>query len=150
MERAFIFSGYEVEHAWGEGGHDGKQATEVFPEAQRFLWQDWPQPVKAGAGSPQLKDILLPGEGWQLVGEGYGNSEGPAVNTKGEVFFNDVPNGKTWASSMPTASRRSGSPTASRATASASGPMAGSTPPPAPPSRSSHTTPTARPRSSPT
>ena len=27
MERALTFAGYEVEHAWGDGGHDGKQAT---------------------------------------------------------------------------------------------------------------------------
>ena len=31
---------------------------------------------------------------WQLVGEGYGFTEGPAVNTKGEVFFTDIPNSR--------------------------------------------------------
>src|SRR5205085_12311977 len=33
MERALTFAGYEVNHAWGEGGHNGKHATEVFPDA---------------------------------------------------------------------------------------------------------------------
>ncbi|MGQ0636875.1 MAG: SMP-30/gluconolactonase/LRE family protein [Planctomycetaceae bacterium] len=90
MERALTFAGYEVNHAWGEGGHDVKHATEVFPEAMRWLWKDWPAPIKTGRGSQQLQDILVPGEGWQLVGEGYKFTEGPAVNARGEVFFNDV------------------------------------------------------------
>jgi gluconolactonase len=96
MERALTFAGYEVRHVWGEDGHNGKQATEVFPDAMRWLWKDWPAPVKAGRGSPQLQSILLPGEDWQLVAEGYKFTEGPAANDKGEVFFNDVGAGKTY------------------------------------------------------
>jgi len=96
MERALVFAGYEVNHVWGEDGHNGKQATEFFPEAMKWLWKDWPAPVKAGAGSSQLKEILAPGEEWKLVAEGYKFTEGPAVNAKGEVFYNDVPNSKTY------------------------------------------------------
>jgi gluconolactonase len=96
MERSLTFAGYEVNHAWGDGGHDGKHATEIFPDAMRWLWKDWPAPVKAGAGSPQLRDILIPGEDWQLVADGYKFTEGPAVNAKGEVFYNDVPESKTF------------------------------------------------------
>jgi gluconolactonase len=96
MERALTFAGYEVSHVWGEGGHNNQHATQVFPDAMKWLWKDWPNPVKAGAGSPQLKDILVPGEGWKVVGEGYRFTEGPAVNAKGEVFFNDVGAAKTY------------------------------------------------------
>lgn len=96
MERALVFAGYEVNHAWGEGGHNGQHATEIFADALRWLWKDWPQPVKAGAGSPQLQEILLPGEDWQLVADGYKFTEGPAVNAAGEVFYNDVPASKTY------------------------------------------------------
>jgi sugar lactone lactonase YvrE len=96
MERALTFAGYEVDHAWGEGGHNGQHATRIFPDAVRWLWKDWPAPVKAGAGSQPLQQILIPGEGWELVGEGYRFTEGPAANTKGEVFFNDIPNSKTY------------------------------------------------------
>ena len=96
MERSLKFAGYEVDHVWGEDGHNGKQGTEVFPAAMTWLWKDWPKPVPAGQGSAQLKDILLPGEGWQLVGEGYKFTEGPAVNAKGEVFFTDIPNSTIW------------------------------------------------------
>jgi sugar lactone lactonase YvrE/enterochelin esterase-like enzyme len=100
MERSLVFAGYEVNHAWGDGGHNAKHATEVFPDAMRWLWKDWPAPIAAGAGSSQLKDILLPGEDWKLVAEGYKFTEGPAVNAQGEVFFNDVPNSKTYKVSL--------------------------------------------------
>ena len=96
MERALKFAGYEVDHVWGDGGHNGKQATAVFPDALRWLWKGWPEPIGRGAGSSQLKEILLPGEEWSLVGEGYKATEGPAVNAKGEVFFNDVTASKTY------------------------------------------------------
>jgi gluconolactonase len=97
MERALSFAGYEVEHAWGDGGHTGKHATAVFPDAMRFLWKGWPKPVTGGAtGNDTLNALLLPGQDWQLVGEGYGFTDGPAVNRSGEVFFNDPRNNKSW------------------------------------------------------
>ena len=96
LERSLAFAGYDVRHAWGDGGHNNTHATEVFPEAMQWLWRDWPQPVTTGAGSPQLREILVPGEDWRLVGEGYSFTEGPAANAKGELFFNDVGAGKTY------------------------------------------------------
>lgn len=97
MERALVFAGYDVEHVWGEGAHNGNHGTAIFPDAMRWLWKDWPQPVKTGQSKNATLDaILLPGEGWQLVSEGYGFTEGPAVNQKGEVFFNDIPSSKTY------------------------------------------------------
>jgi sugar lactone lactonase YvrE/enterochelin esterase-like enzyme len=97
MERSFKFAGYEVEHVWGEGGHNGKHASAIFPDAMRWLWKDWPQPVKAGESQNNyLKEILLPGESWQLVGDGYKATEGTTANARGEVFFNDAPNSKTY------------------------------------------------------
>ena len=97
MQRALTYSNYEVKHAWGDGGHDARQGTMVFPDAMRWLWKDWPQPVKAGrAPLERLGPILIPGEDWQLVGEGYRLSEGTAVNAKGEVFFTDIPASKAY------------------------------------------------------
>lgn len=97
MERAFKYSGYEVDHAWGEGAHNSNHATAVFPQAMRFLWNGYPAPVKAGVSkNPFTQKIIIPGEDWQLVGEGYGFSEGTAVNAAGEVFYQDIPNSKTY------------------------------------------------------
>lgn len=97
MERALIFSGYPVRHVWGEGQHNGKQGTAIFPEAMRWLWKDWPSPVIPGPSKNQmLTDILIPGEDWKLVGQNYKFTEGAAVNASGEVFFQDIPNSKTY------------------------------------------------------
>jgi gluconolactonase len=97
MERALQYAGYEVNHAWGEGGHDGIQATAVFPDAMRFLWKDYPKPVVAGVSKNAFTHtITLPDEGWELVGSGYGFTEGTGVNAAGEVFFQDIPNAKTY------------------------------------------------------
>ncbi len=96
MERALVFAGYEVEHNWGDGAHNGEHATQLFPEAMRWLWKGWPAPVKAGKGSPQLQEILIPGEEWALAAHGLQFTEGPAVNSKGQVFFNDIGTNKTF------------------------------------------------------
>ena len=97
MERALSFAGYEVNHTWGEEGHNGNQGIAIFPDAMRWLWKDWPQPVKTGVSKNQvLNDILIPGAGWELVGEGYGFTEGIAANAHGEVYFQDIPNAKTY------------------------------------------------------
>ena len=71
MQRALTFAGYEVNHAWGDGGHNGKHATELFPDAMKWLWKDYPAKIKSGLGSSQLKEILIPGEEWKLVKDGF-------------------------------------------------------------------------------
>lgn len=97
MERALTFAGYDVNHVWGEGGHNGKHATAIFPDAMRWLWRDYPQPIVAGTSKNQaLGDIADPASGWKLVAEGYRFTEGPAANGKGELFFNDVGAGRTF------------------------------------------------------
>lgn len=97
LERSLTFAGYEHDHVWGEGGHNGKHGTAVFPDAMRFLWKGWPEPVKAGTSkNNMLNDVIVPGEGWQVAWEGGKFTEGCAANAKGEVFFNDIPNSKTY------------------------------------------------------
>lgn len=97
MLRALTFAGYEVKHQWGEGGHNGKQGTAVFPDAMRYLWKGWPEKVKTGVSQNQfLSALLIPGQEWELVGEGYRFTEGCAVNEAGDLIFQDIPNSKTY------------------------------------------------------
>ena len=96
MERSLVFAGYDVKHEWGEGNHSAEHATRIFPDAMRWLWKDWPAPIKVGLGSDKLQQILIPGENWTLVGEGYKFTEGPTSNAVGEVYFNDVGGSKTY------------------------------------------------------
>ncbi|GGA88965.1 SMP-30/gluconolactonase/LRE family protein [Puia dinghuensis] len=97
MERALVFAGYEVNHVWGEGAHSGAQGTALFPEAMRWLWKGWPQPVvKGSSGNQTLRDILIPGKDWELVGEKYGFTEGTAADAAGTVFFQAIPASTTY------------------------------------------------------
>ncbi|MCU0341714.1 MAG: SMP-30/gluconolactonase/LRE family protein, partial [Spirosomaceae bacterium] len=97
MERALAFAGYELHHVWGEGAHNGQHGTAVFPQAMRWLWKDYPKPVAKGTSKNQfLTEILSENTDWELVGEGYTFTEGIVANAAGEVFFQDIPNAKTY------------------------------------------------------
>ena len=68
MEAALNFAGYEVTHTWQEGGHDGRQATEIFADAMRWLWKGWPEPVKTGWSANNMLTAMLDStENWQAV-----------------------------------------------------------------------------------
>jgi sugar lactone lactonase YvrE/predicted esterase len=95
MLSALTFAGYAVTNAWGDGGHNGKHATAIFPDAMRWLWKDWPAEVRANpegkSRQPVATAILKPGEPWKPVSRGHGFTEGPASNARGELFFTDIP-----------------------------------------------------------
>jgi sugar lactone lactonase YvrE/enterochelin esterase-like enzyme len=93
MERALKFAGYEVEHVWGEGQHSHQHGGAIMPQALRWLWKDFPKPVGVNyeASRSRAKEMLLPGEDWQLVSEGHGFTEGPVPAPDGGIFFTDIP-----------------------------------------------------------
>ncbi len=66
MERSLTWAGYEVNHAWGEGGHNQKHASQVFPEAMRWLWRDWQTDIEVKA-NPKGESKW---RGYEVVGEG--------------------------------------------------------------------------------
>ena len=97
MLAALEYAGYDVRHAWGEGAHNSRHATAVFPEALRWLWRDYPAPIVANPARKSAQDVfqtLVPGEEWQLVSEGHRHTDGPAVNASGELFFSDPANNR--------------------------------------------------------
>jgi len=87
MARALEFAGYDVRHVWGSGTHNGAQAAAVFPDAMRWLWRDWPEPIVAQKpGNPALKAILKPGEDWQIVADGCSLPVSLAADSAGGVY----------------------------------------------------------------
>ena len=98
MLSAFDFAGYDVEHAWGDGAHNSKHGASILPDALRWLWRGYPAPILPAGESnqPLMVNILPPGQGWQLVGDGYSFTEAAAVNAKGEVFYADVPKNRVY------------------------------------------------------
>jgi hypothetical protein len=71
MVRALEFAGYEFDHEFGDGRHSPAHITALFPRVLRFLWKDWPAPVKAGATSRNhaLKSTLFQDKRWTPAGE---------------------------------------------------------------------------------
>lgn len=96
MLRAFQWSGYEVEHTWGIGQHNGKHGAAVFPEAMRWLWKTEAVTTHPDKSQSKFNQYMVPGEGWEVVSEGHQWAEGMAVTSDGTLFFTDVPAGKLY------------------------------------------------------
>ena len=91
MDKALKFSGYDYFFRIVEGRHVAGY-MDYWREAMAYLWKGWPERVKAGPSAPRAQDVLLPGEGWQLVDQGLQPVTSAACDAKGEVFFTE-PNG---------------------------------------------------------
>jgi enterochelin esterase-like enzyme len=64
---ALTYAGYDVAHEWGDGEHNSRHATAIFPKAVEWLWKGYPAPIAANAAGASRQDVaqlLAPGEGW--------------------------------------------------------------------------------------
>lgn len=87
---ALLYSGYEVNHAWGEGGgHDSKHTITILADALGWLWKDYPTPVQTHKGMNQRINLLLDGEPWQQIQLNELRAHKLAVNKTGDVMFSD-------------------------------------------------------------
>jgi sugar lactone lactonase YvrE/enterochelin esterase-like enzyme len=95
MDSALEFAGYEHQFIKGEGGHNARQGGSTFPDALRFIWKDYPAPVKKPVNPRQpVMQIVDPAQEWQVVSEGHKFTEGPAPDKNGNVYFTDIPNSR--------------------------------------------------------
>ena len=145
MERAFRFAGYEVNHAWGEGGHNDRHATEVFPDAMRWLWKDWPKPVKAGAGLAAAAGNPHPRRALEARRRGLQIHRRSGRQRQGRSLLQRHPQQQDVQDRPRRQGHASSSPIPRKATARPSAPTADSTPSPAARTRSSPTTSTGKP-----
>jgi hypothetical protein len=71
MERSLTWAGYDVNHAWGEGGHNQKHASQIFPDVLRWLWRDWQTNIEVKAnpkGESKWKGYEVVGDGaWEVA-----------------------------------------------------------------------------------
>ncbi|MDA7640056.1 SMP-30/gluconolactonase/LRE family protein [Opitutaceae bacterium] len=89
MLHSLQFAGYDVNHAWGNGGHNSLHSASITPDALRWLWRDYPKPIESGQAPTRRLELLLPGEDWELVSDGHRYTEGPAITPQGEVVFTE-------------------------------------------------------------
>jgi sugar lactone lactonase YvrE len=110
MASALTYAGYDVKFVTGDKDHDMIQGGAVLPDALRWLWRDYPQPIPKPAlhhlGDRQTGFVEVDKD-WALVGmtchvrrqnEGtykvdfgseFGDAEGIAVDGPGNVFISD-------------------------------------------------------------
>jgi enterochelin esterase-like enzyme/sugar lactone lactonase YvrE len=93
VAKSLEYAGYDCKFVVGTEGHNSKHGAAILPDALRWLWRGYPQPVGAGAASkPErhfISEILDPGRGWESVGGAYQATDAPAVDLDGNVYFSD-------------------------------------------------------------
>jgi gluconolactonase len=99
MFEAFESTGYDAKLVMGEGGHDMEQPAAIMPEALRWLWRDYPEPIvahePAAISQPgwdprgKIYSVVSADKAWQQVGGVYGSVESPTADKEGNVFFSD-------------------------------------------------------------
>ncbi|MBL8127733.1 MAG: SMP-30/gluconolactonase/LRE family protein [Chloroflexia bacterium] len=100
MAEALAFSHYDAQFVVGPGIHDFDHATETMPDALRWLWRDYPQPITAATTGPIYEALLIPGEAWELVWEsdeaGAGSAGDPlaAADREGRLWLTDPATGR--------------------------------------------------------
>ena len=56
MRSALEYAGYDVRHEWGLGAHNSEHARAIFPDVLRWLWRDYPTPIKANPSGKSAQD----------------------------------------------------------------------------------------------
>lgn len=68
MESALRFAGYDVAHAWDDGGHSIRGGIREFPAAMAWLWKDWRKPIiKGRSENDMLRQLTIDGEDWSVA-----------------------------------------------------------------------------------
>jgi enterochelin esterase family protein len=96
MYAALKYMGYDCRFDFVEGyGHNSNYGGTVFPEALKWLWRkETPKPEIVTKGDlavdMTLHRLLIDGEDWKLVGEGYNFVDGPCTDAEGNFYFSDL------------------------------------------------------------
>jgi sugar lactone lactonase YvrE len=100
MLSALEYAGYDVTHVWGTEAHNSKHGASILPDALRWLWRGYPQPVlksKGGGGERQWSVLLTdPAMGWQRLKLPASGIASLAGGPHGEVFFTATPSNGIW------------------------------------------------------
>lgn len=88
MLSALTWAGYEINHAWGDGGgHDSRHTITILPDALKWLWKDYPSPIHSHTDSITRTNPLLRGHLWEEVALKGIKAEKLTVGPEGELWF---------------------------------------------------------------
>ena len=63
MASALDFAGYDTGYDWSDCNHGVKRTNEIFADVMKWMWRDYPAPIKAGHTSNDMLAPLLPEDG---------------------------------------------------------------------------------------
>ena len=103
MASALAFAGYDFKFVFGDGSHSGQHGGAILPDSLRWLWRPTslaPAPSTNNWKGDEALNKVLPGGGqpgdWQLVGEGYGFTDGAAGDAEVNFWFSDLGKSELW------------------------------------------------------
>jgi len=99
MFQALQYSGYDVKLVMGTEAHNMKQGGAIMPDALRWLWRDYPQPITVHEPAamhqpgwdPRGKpyEIVFADKPWEPVEGTYTSATSPVADRVGNVYFAD-------------------------------------------------------------
>ncbi len=100
MFEALEYSGYDAKLEMGTEAHNMKQGGAIMPDALRWLWRGYPEPIVVRE-PPQMKEagwdprakvyaMVSADKPWEQVGGSYGDLASPTGDEAGDVFFADT------------------------------------------------------------
>ncbi|HEV2484863.1 MAG TPA: alpha/beta hydrolase-fold protein [Terracidiphilus sp.] len=99
MHEALEYSGYDVKLVMGTEGHNMKQGGAIMPDALRWLWRGYPEPIVVHepeamhqpGWDPRGKvfETVFVGKPWEQVEGDYGKAVAPIADRDGNVYFSD-------------------------------------------------------------
>jgi sugar lactone lactonase YvrE/enterochelin esterase-like enzyme len=93
MIAALDTAGYDAKLVVGSEGHNMKHGGPLLPDALRWVWRDWTNPIAKPQKSFASR-FLDTSIDWEVVSRGHKFTEGPAVDPEGNVYFSDIPNNR--------------------------------------------------------
>ena len=103
MHAALAYMGYDTRFDWQEGyGHNSHRGAAIFPDAMRWLWRKDPLTTSPGkvkddlAGDLSLNKLLIEGESWQPLADGFGFADGLRGDRDGNLYASDLRSGGHW------------------------------------------------------
>jgi gluconolactonase len=99
MLEAFESAGYDAKLVMGSEGHNMKQGAAIMPDALRWLWRDYPNPIvvhePAAMREPgwdprgKVYSTVFIDKPWQQIADPYRSIVDPTADKHGNVFFAD-------------------------------------------------------------
>jgi enterochelin esterase-like enzyme/sugar lactone lactonase YvrE len=89
---SLAYAGYDVKFVVGTEGHNSRHGSAILPDALRWIWRDYPQPVAnldTKSVRHYVREILDPAHDWEEAASGFQRAEGLAVDATGNVFVCD-------------------------------------------------------------